>query len=497
MRLTNIDTGIEKVKLAFKRGGIWRYLVCDRKQVAAQNSIVGLADYGVAVTSENAKYMVKYLHDVENLNYDRIPEKKSVSRLGWIGEAGFSPYMEGLVFDGEDSFHSFFESVKEKGAFDRWLKTAKDIRKESNPIPKILMAASFASALVLPCGGMPFFCHVWGGTETGKTVGLMLAASVWANPEMGKFIHSFNSTQVAQELSAAFVNSLPLILDELQIVKDKKDFDQMIYHLSEGAGKSRGQRTGGLQKDKTWSNCIITSGEQPISSSSSGGGAVNRIIEVRCKDRMFQDPAGLVRVIKQNHGHAGKRFVEILLQPGMLDDVRKIQQAIYKKVNEAATEKQALAASMILTADYLTEKYIFFDDQCISYEDIKPFLSDKDEVCQEKRAYEWLQGWIVQNRSRFLSETNSYAAECYGRIDRDSVSIVRGVFNSACIENGYNPASFATWLRDQGLTETDGGEKRLDKKRRINGTACRCIVLKPEADEEEQGFVEVDEQIEF
>ena len=44
---------------------------------------------------------------------------------------------------------------------------------------------------------------------------LMLAASVWANPEMGKYIHTFNSTAVAQELSASFVNSLPLIFNHL------------------------------------------------------------------------------------------------------------------------------------------------------------------------------------------------------------------------------------------------------------------------------------------
>ena len=104
---------------------------------------------------------------------------------------------------------------------------AKEIRSGDNPAPKILLVAAFASVLVEPCSCLPFFVHVCGGTETGKTVGLMLAASVWANPEMGKYIHTFNSTAVAQELSAGFVNSLPLILDELQIIKDRKDFDQL------------------------------------------------------------------------------------------------------------------------------------------------------------------------------------------------------------------------------------------------------------------------------
>ena len=34
-------------------------------------------------------------------------------------------------------------------------------------------------------------------------------------------------------------NSLPLIIDELQLIKDnRKDFDRMIYQLSEGVGLS-------------------------------------------------------------------------------------------------------------------------------------------------------------------------------------------------------------------------------------------------------------------
>ena len=78
--------------------------MCDRKQIASQNLIVDLANHGIAVTSENARYLVRFLHDVENLNYDRIPEKKSVSRLGWIGAEGFSPYVEGLIFDGGEQF---------------------------------------------------------------------------------------------------------------------------------------------------------------------------------------------------------------------------------------------------------------------------------------------------------------------------------------------------------------------------------------------------------
>jgi len=168
-------------------------------------------------------------------------------------------------------------------AKSQWIETARKIR-QHGIVAHIMMAASFSSVLVEPLGLLPFFLHIWGGTEAGKTVGLMVAASVWADPDMGEYIRTFNSTSVAQEVMAGFCNSLPICMDELQIIKDRADFDKTIYMLTEGIGRGRGAKSGGMQKTYTWRNCIITTGEMPISNPNSGGGAVNRIIEIDCKD---------------------------------------------------------------------------------------------------------------------------------------------------------------------------------------------------------------------
>ena len=65
----------------------------------------------------------------------------------------------------------------------------------------------------------------------------------------------------------------------------------MIYQLSEGVGRARGRKQGGLQKTPTWRNCIITTGEFPIISPNSGAGAVNRTIEIDCHaEHLFDDP---------------------------------------------------------------------------------------------------------------------------------------------------------------------------------------------------------------
>ena len=75
MRLVNIDTGVEKLMISYRKGKQWRSTLADKKTLASNNSILELANVGVGVTSENSKLLVQYLHDVESLNYDLIPRK--------------------------------------------------------------------------------------------------------------------------------------------------------------------------------------------------------------------------------------------------------------------------------------------------------------------------------------------------------------------------------------------------------------------------------------
>lgn len=146
-RLINVDTGLVKIRLAFSKGDRWRTIITDKKTVASATAILALADLDIAVTSENAKFLVQYLHDLENANYDKIPEKKSVNRLGWIDGYGFSPYVPGLVFDGEVNFRPLFENVTSDGSREEWLNLALELR-QGNVIARIALAASFASVLV-------------------------------------------------------------------------------------------------------------------------------------------------------------------------------------------------------------------------------------------------------------------------------------------------------------------------------------------------------------
>lgn len=492
-RLVNIDTGAEKLKIAYSKGRRWREIIVDKKTLASNNSIITLADQGVAVTSENAKLLVKYLSDIENLNYDKIPERKCVTHLGWIEDEGFSPYVDDLVFDGEAEYRRMFKSITNKGDFLEWLKVAREARKFSS-ITKIVLASAFASVLVGPLGGLPFFVHLWGGSGAGKTVGLMLAASVWANPEKGTYWLTFESTGVGQERAAAFLNSLPLMLDDFQLAKagnNKKQFDSIIYKLSEGVGRLRGKKTGGIEQIPTWSNCMITNGESPITSAGSGGGAVNRVIEIECTSALFETPQEVAKIVRQNYGFAGKLFVESLDEE-TFKDAENLYQKYYKEFLEgSSTEKQAMAAAILITADTLATRLIFKDEQALTVKEVSKFLSSKSSVSAGSRGYQYMCDWVAQNSNKFSIDTKQ--GDIYGvveeemegvlRTGRDIAYIISSTFRKAAEEAGFSSAALLSYLKENDLISTRG--RRNTRGKRINGINTECVALKmplPDAD---------------
>lgn len=481
-RLVNVDTGIHKVKVAFSLGRRWGYVIEDRSTISDSRSIIGLSKYGIMVNSETSKPLVRYMSELEQLNYDAIPEVASVGRLGWIDDYGFSPYEEELVFDGEEEFRSCFESVKSHGSYSTWLDCCKAVRSGKTPgntVARIVLAASFASVLVKPCNALPFLVHLWGGSETGKTVSLLLAASVWANPEIGTYIQTFNATDVGKEMSAAFRNSLPLIIDELQIVKDnRKDFDKMIYQLAEGVGKTRGKKSGGTEKPRTWRNCTIMTGEFPIISANSGAGAVNRTIEVDCHDtKLFDDPKSTSIALYNNYGFAGRIFVEHLTNCGIERAIKLQNEFVEKLKNGDTMDKQTASAALILAADALAEEWIFKDGVRLKPSDITPYLVSKEQVNQNGRALQYLYDFANINQVRFSPDLEGNNGEIWGDMDDDYIYIIKSKFDQILADEGYNSSAFLGWARNTGAVRTSSDGKTT-KTKRIKGNVCRCIWLK-------------------
>lgn len=491
-RLKNLETGDEQIKLAYKRNGRWEEIIVPKTLVTSANKIVALSGRGIAVTSENAKYLVRYLADVENANEEHINVQYSTSKLGWIRN-GFLPYDTEIVFDGDARFRQIYESVNQAGSREEWYSHVRELRRSGRIEIKFMLAASFSSVLVQPLGGLPYFVDLWGETEGGKTVDLMLAASVWADPDENAYIGDYKTTDVALEAKADMLNHLPLILDDTS-KKNRKiedNFEGLVYDLCSGKGKSRSNRELGLNRENHWKNCILTNGERPLTSYVTQGGAINRILELECGEGVFNDPGATAELVKRSYGHAGREFIDILKELGW-NKVRKIQQDfLYQLSDDEKMQKQSLSLSIILTADKLATDYLFKDWKYISLEEAREVLVDRDELSDNERCYQFILDKVAMNPSRFDDKVEH--VEKWGTIENGYAIIYTTAFTALCKEGGFSRASFLSWANRKDIIQTDGSGKRPDRVKSFNGNKVRCIFLKLNDNTDRDGFIKIED----
>lgn len=491
-RLRNLETGEEQIKLAYKRNNQWQDIVVPKTMITSANKIVALSGRGISVTSENAKLLVKYLADVENGNDDYIDVQYSTSKLGWINDQ-FIPYDTDIIFDGDNRFKQAFESVSEHGSFDVWLRHVRELRASGRMEVKFLLAASFSSVLVQVLGGLPFFVDLWGETEGGKTVSLMVAASVWANPDESRYIGDFKTTDVALEAKADMLNHLPMFLDDTSktSARIRDNFEGIVYDLCSGKGKSRSNKELGINRENRWRNVMICNGERPLSSYVNQGGAINRILEVECGEKIYQDPQKTAETVKKNYGHAGKEFVEIIKELGE-DEIRSIQKEFQKQLLDTdKMQKQSISLSIVLTADKIATDYIFKDGQYISVEEAKKVLIDRNELSDNERCYHFIQDKVAMNGHRFDAMTS---CEKWGIVENGYAIFYNSAFDQICKDGGFSKKSFLSWAAKKGIIQQDSKGNHT-KQKKIDGKNSRCVFLQlnPEENVDDDGFASIDE----
>lgn len=494
-RVVNVDTGSETIRLAYKRPDMkgWnKQLIVPKSTLASPQKIIELSDKGVSVTSQNAKAMIEYLQDVENMNYDIVKLKRSTARLGWINDQEFSPYTGGLEFDHASALRRQYDSVDQEGDFIAWRKLVQELR-ERDIVFKIMTAASYASAILYLIDALPAFVHVWTDqSSTGKTIALMVAASIWGDPAIGSYVQSYNATTVAMERLAEFYNSMPLVLDELQQAKDDKGRGGInVYRLAQGSGKSRSNRQGGLEKLPTWNNFILSSGETPLVDQSDGAGALARVINIELDKPLVDGEEGndIARLLKNNHGHAGRMFIDALMK---LDKktITDMYEANYKTLlqDKNIQDKQGMSAAAIVTGDMLASQFVT-GDAPLTLADIKPYLITKSETDLTNRAYEYICEWILSNRSRFIptdyQPEESILAEVYGSSDNECTYIIPTIFRKAMRAEGFDSNSVLKSFKRAKLIKTGNDQKRNTYKYRVGGDPTWTVaVIMPQEQQE-------------
>ena len=495
-RMQNLQSSEEFVTLMYHRmSEQWRSITVPRTIIASATQIVSLSAYGINVTSQNAKYMVDYLDTLESLNDGMIEIKQSSSKLGWITHnqvRRFLPYYGGIEFDGDIRFARCAESIRSCGSYELWKEHVRQIRATKRIEAKIMLAASFASAIIQLTGSLPFVIDLWGATEVGKTVMLMLAASVWANPATDAgFIGDYQTTDTALEVRCDLLNSLPMILDDSSKASQRirESMEPLVYTLTAGKGKSRSNKQLGTAAEKTWANSTLTCGEKPLISYLNQGGAFNRVLEVEGKESLFSDPHYTVELIKSNYGYAGREFIEIVDHIGE-DEIKKIFDVFFRNLeSDDKMQKQAYSMAAILTADKIATEHIFLDDAYITIDEASDVLTDRSEVSEGARAYAYLLDKIEMNKTRFDPDDEK-PGEKWGFIGpNDAVCFFPTAFHELLAAADFSEQAFVSWAISAKVLIHSAGRK--DYLCRPKGSATnipvkRCYALKVEQESESQ-----------
>lgn len=489
-RLVSIESGDEKVELAFKRDGTWQKAILPRSTVFTARGITMLADLGCTVTSENAKQVVSFLSALEAENIDIIRKSESTSTFGWQPGKRFVPGNEqGIVLDIEPSQKGMALAYCQNGTMEQWINMMQEHR--SRDKFRFILAASFTAPLLRIIKQRIFFVYNWGGSKGGKTAALKAALSAWGDPE--RLMVSFNATQVGLERTASFYCDLPLGIDERQLAGAKQEaIEKIVYMIASGSGRIRGSKNGGLQTMYQWRTVALATGEEPLSTETSQTGISTRVLEIYGGPFPDEKSASLMhQQSTMNCGWTGPEFIRRILQVDERDICDKYDQMteyVYKLSNGkngshiAGIAAVALADAMIDTwffSGSSTEKFHIKDE---SWERSKQMaetilmeqMSSGNEDVSEN-ATQFLVDWIMSNKDSFGEKA---FGTCLGFITGSRAYIFPSMMNQALQKAGYSPRKTLKYLADNDLvtSSTDkSGKKVYSVIKWFANRSCRFV----------------------
>ena len=485
-RYINIETGKEKVKIIFYKENKWQEKIVDRSQLSINQKLLQLSDYGLDVTSENVRYYINYFSEIMSIN--DISKLESVSHLGWQDNE-FIPYDSKGIFDGADDFRSIYNALSVKGQYDKWYEVVKELRKSK--IIKLLMATTLAAPLLEKLSVQPYIVNLWSSISgNGKTLSCMVAMSIWGNPEVGALRLSSNNTKNFYITTASFMRNLTCYFDELQIIKNSKelDTDSLIMDLCNGTEKGRLTKNSEAREIKTWFNNFLFTSNDRLVKENAGEHIYNRVIDLEINEKIIEKGQDVARIIKNNYGYAGKRYMEYIKNIGFEAISGRFEKIYTEIMYTKATSKQASALATILLANELANECIFKDDYILQVNDIVEYINDKDEIKTSVKAKEYIISLITANENKF-DENNRYG-ECWGSIkekyiDNDKYYRIKFNINILYKELGKGGFDFNTvkkeWA-DEGFIEKNSQGKYVHQTtvNKVSGSFVVFMIQKIE-----------------
>lgn len=482
-RLKSIETGEEKMEIAFKRDDEWHTAIYPRSTVFSSRSITCLSDLGCTVTSENAKQVVRFLGALEAENIDIIPKADATASFGWQPGKRFLPgHSEGLALDIDPSQRSMAAAYCQNGSFDKWIATMSPHRARNRF--RFILAASFAAPLLRIVKQRIFFVYNWGGSKGGKTAALKAALSAWGDPE--RLMVNFNATQVGLERTASFYCDLPLGIDERQLAGNNQGtLEKIVYMIASGTGKVRGAKGGGLQAMHQWRTVALATGEEPLSTETSQTGVSTRVLEIYGGPfDNEQDAALMHQRAAADCGWSGPAFIDkiIKLDERTICDAYEDMQNFVRAVSEGKNGSHISGIAAVALADAMIDSWFFGSGSKMTPplekpETIPEFLTvlgitpeswkmaqkmaenilieqvESNSTDVNENAVQFVVDWVLSNKAYFGAKA---IGTCLGMTSDQGniVYIYPSLLNQALSKAGYSPRKTMKYMAEKGLVTT-------------------------------------------
>ena len=491
--------------------GIWKTLPSVEADIPADSrKIVSLAKKGLPVTSVNALQLVDYLDAFHALNENTLPFTYFVNRCGWHHFSGkdyfIDPRRDCVIQDDDKNISvkvdegrsEFAKHLKPVGSIEAWKKVYKLAKKY--PVARSIVAASVAPILLKVLGERNFLLYIYAPTRAGKTTALLLGASTIGDE---KIVRSFDATKNGLAGAAADVNDYPFLIDEKQVADNRlKDaFDNLIYALANGIGRTKLNKDSTLKKTQDWRTIAIMTGETEMLSDNVTGGAYTRLLTIKAPAEIL--PADVCKIIrdtiKENCG---------LVLPLVVDKVKELGEenlrGVFKEMVDTFEERfseilpeyrrymailtladtilnAATFGNTITTDDGKTIKAS--DDAIINTAKIFPLIPTVAEISDTAREKDFVRGLVAQNQNRFIGGNVPLERmqAIWGTIeDKIYIYITARALKDACKNEGYDYRKLvADLVTDKFIIPSTkikkGCKKPLDTvQRKIGKTNADC-----------------------
>ncbi|MBI5570294.1 MAG: DUF927 domain-containing protein [Desulfomonile tiedjei] len=490
----------------------WRNITAPKASFVTSHEICQHANRDFPVCSSNSRDIADYIFKFDQANADSLRVQRVSSQLGWTGGDPPAAFLLGdrCIGDDEITFHpadagdnQIIKGFHPEGNFEDWQSAAFEM--SCFPRASVMLYAAIAAVLLKIFDVPTFWVDLSGGSTSGKTAALMFAMSSWGNPALAEhhgIVHTWYSTPVALERVCATLHNLPVGVDDTKKCPNPKMIPRMIYAVAEGHGKNRGSIRG-MQPTRRWSTIALSTGEAPLSSYSTDGGAYARVLSIRGLPFDFKDAeakavvAKLIKSATLHYGHLGPAWIEYILAhredwPEWKQRYRAKCES-YIEENPFAGRVSDMRAAIVTAGELIHESGLLFWDFKDPFVELWPGIAaELNDADVGRRALQLVYSWATANQTSFhgRSEADSGGAEnttprggWLGKWDRAAdwnfLGIMPHTLNKTLSEFGYDvQAVLAAW-EEAGWLIHDGGRK--GRQVRIGRERVRVTAIRREA----------------